>query len=84
MGSENDPMAVVDSKCQVRGIRNLRIVDSSIMPRITNGNLNAPTIMLAEKAADIILGKAPLTPATVEPWLDPHWEDRQRQNSPIR
>ena len=84
MGAENDPMAVVDPECRVRGIANLRVVDSSIMPSITNGNLNAPTIMLAEKAADIILGREPLAAATVNPWIDPQWQHRQRQNSPRR
>lgn len=53
----NDPMAVVDSECRVRGIQGLRVVDASIFPHITNGNLNAPTIMTAEKAADAILGR---------------------------
>ena len=55
-----DPLAVVDAQCRVIGMAGLRIVDASIMPQITNGNLNAPTIMLAEKAADIILGREPL------------------------
>jgi choline dehydrogenase len=50
-------MAVVDSECRVRGIQGLRVVDASIFPHITNGNLNAPTIMTAEKAADAILGR---------------------------
>ncbi|MEH6550175.1 MAG: choline dehydrogenase [Pseudomonadales bacterium] len=84
MGAEDDPMAVVDPECRVRGIQGLRVVDSSIMPRITNGNLNAPTIMLAEKAADIILGRTPLAAAKVEPWVDPQWQHRQRQKTPAR
>ncbi|EAW31913.1 choline dehydrogenase [marine gamma proteobacterium HTCC2143] len=84
MGASDDPLAVVDSHCRVRGITNLRVVDSSIMPRITNGNLNAPTIMLAEKAADIILGVEPLTAATVDPWIDQQWQQRQRQKPPAR
>ncbi len=57
MGNPDDPLAVVDPECRVRGLNQLRLVDSSVFPSITNGNLNAPTIMLAERAADIILGK---------------------------
>ena len=57
MGSTSDNMAVVDSQCRVMGLDNLRVVDSSIMPSVASGNLNAPTIMLAERAADIIKGK---------------------------
>jgi choline dehydrogenase len=57
MGSRNDPMAVVDPEARVYGLEALRVIDSSIMPSITTGNLNAPTIMVAEKAADLVLGK---------------------------
>jgi len=63
MGKESDEMAVVDSKCRVYGTQSLRIVDASIIPSVPSGNLNAPTIALAEKAADIILGReSPVEP----------------------
>lgn len=84
MGADNDPMAVLDSQCQVRGVEALRVVDSSIFPTITNGNLNAPTIMVAEKAADMILGQAPLPPADVDVWIDPDWQQRQRSGEARR
>ncbi len=64
MGASGDPMAVVDPQTRVHGIDGLRVVDSSIMPSVTTGNLNAPTIMLAEKAADHILGRPMLAPST--------------------
>ncbi len=76
MGS--DDMAVVDASCRVIGLEALRIVDSSIMPSIVTGNLNAPTIMLAEKAADIIAGRQPLEPLDVPVYAAPDWENRQR------
>ncbi len=56
----NDDMAVVDNRCRVRGIENLRVVDASVMPTLIGGNTNAPTIMIAEKISDDMLGKAPL------------------------
>jgi len=78
MGSPRDPLAVVDPEARVIGLEGLRVVDSSIMPVITNGNLNAPTIMLAEKAADHIRGR-PLLPPSEAPWYTaPNWERAQR------
>ncbi len=78
MGAVKDKLAVVDPECRVIGIDNLRVVDSSIMPQVTNGNLNAPTIMIGEKASDHILGKHPLPPSNLEPWINPAWEISQR------
>ena len=73
-----DELAVVDSQTNVHGIEGLRVVDSSIFPTIPNGNLNAPTIMVAEKAADIILGKPTLPPQNVSVDIHPHWQTEQR------
>lgn len=78
MGAAGDPMAVVDSETRVIGVEGLRVVDSSIMPSITNGNLNAPTVMIAEKAADHILGRARLAPIDAPFHVAPDWETRQR------
>ncbi len=78
MGRVGDPLAVVDSEGRVFGIESLRVVDSSIMPSITNGNLNAPTIMLAEKLADQIRGRPPL-PASTAPFFESaSWRTQQR------
>jgi len=78
MGAKDDPLAVVDSECRVIGVDGLRLADSSIFPRITNGNLNAPSIMMGEKAADHILGRGMLPAENDEPWIHPDWETAQR------
>jgi choline dehydrogenase len=78
MGSADDPLAVVDPETRVIGVQNLRVVDSSIMPSITTGNLNAPTIMLAEKAADHIRGAGMLPRASAPYYLAQNWQQTQR------
>ena len=57
MGPASDPMAVVDSALRVHGVDRLRVVDASIMPQVTTGTTNAPTLMIAEKAVGLILGR---------------------------
>ncbi|GLT17006.1 oxygen-dependent choline dehydrogenase [Vibrio zhanjiangensis] len=84
MGADDDPMAVLDAQCRVRGIEGLRVVDSSIFPTIPNGNLNAPTIMVAERAADLILGKPLMAAKDLPVWIAPDWEEKQRINTPVR
>ena len=78
MGSAADPMAVVDHHCRVFGLEALWVADSSIMPQVPNGNLNAPTLMIGEKASDHILGRDPLAPSNLEPWINPAWQTSQR------
>ena len=65
MGTDNDDTAVVDPALRVRGATGLRVVDASVMPYMTRGNINAPVVMIAEKAADLIRGHDPLPPANV-------------------
>jgi len=79
-----DAMSVVDPQTRVQGIEGLRVVDSSIFPTIPNGNLNAPTIMVAERAADIIRGRTLLTPVNAEVTLATNWQEQQRSNAPKR
>ena len=76
-----DDMAVVDSTTRVHGIEALRVVDSSIFPTITNGNLNSPTIMLAERAADIIKGKGMLEASNASIGLGQDWQTLQRSTT---
>ncbi len=78
MGDANDPMAVVDPETRVIGVEGLRVADSSIFPRVTNGNTNGPSIMVGEKAADHILQRNPLAPSNDRPWMHPEWETAQR------
>ena len=78
MGRADDPRAVVDPECRVIGVERLRVADSSVFPRITNGNLNAPSIMVGEKVADHVLGRAPLAPENAGWWQHPAWETAQR------
>lgn len=78
MGALDDPEAVVGPDTRVIGVEGLRVADSSIMPTITTGNLNAPTIMLAEKAADHIGGACPLPPSNAPFHRAPRWETAQR------
>jgi choline dehydrogenase len=78
MGRPDDPLAVVDSETKVIGIDGLRVVDSSVMPSITTGNLNAPTIMIGEKGADHILGRPLLAPSNAPVYEAPDWRTSQR------
>ena len=78
-----NPLAVLDPDCRVRGIDRLRVVDSSMFPTITNGNLNAPTIAAAERAADLIRGR-PAETSPAEYWIDERWQERQRPGEPRR
>jgi choline dehydrogenase len=78
MGAADDRGAVVDAEARVHGIGGLRVVDASIMPSITNGNLNAPTIMIAEKCADHILGRGPLPALDAATYVAPNWRTAQR------
>jgi choline dehydrogenase len=78
MGAADDSGAVVDPECKVIGVDGLRVADSSIFPRITNGNLNGPSILVGEKASDHILGKPALAAENAEPWISPRWREAQR------
>lgn len=74
----HDDMAVVDGQGRVHGVNALRVVDASIMPVIVSGNLNVPTIMMAEKLADAIRGRPSLPPSHIPCWVHPAWQTQQR------
>ena len=78
MGEPADPMAIVDPETRVIGLEGLRVVDTSIIPQITTGNLNAPAIMIGEKASDLILGREPLPASNAPYFIAPDWQTRQR------
>ncbi len=78
MGRADDKMAVVDPEGRVIGVDGLRVADSSIFPQITNGNLNAPSIMVGEKMSDHLLDKVALPKANDRPWIHPQWATAQR------
>jgi choline dehydrogenase len=78
LGRRDDPLAVVDPQARVIGVERLRVADSSVFPQITNGNLNAPSIMVGEKAADHILGREPLPRSNLAPWENPRWQVSDR------
>ncbi|WP_050929350.1 choline dehydrogenase [Aestuariivita boseongensis] len=78
MGRADDPQAVVDPEGRVIGVDGLRVADSSIFPRITNGNLNGPSILVGEKMSDHILGRDPLPRANDRPWVHSDWQTAQR------
>jgi choline dehydrogenase len=78
-----DSMAVVDPDLRVIGLKKLRIVDSSVFPTVPNGNLNGPTMMVAERGADIIKGVTEPS-ISLKVYTDPHWQNRQREGTPQR
>jgi choline dehydrogenase len=78
MGLATDAMAVVDAEGRVHGLEALRVIDASIMPNVVSGNLNAPTIMMAEKLADTVLGLAPLPRSEAKVYIAPNYETSQR------
>ena len=79
-----DAMAVVDPELRVHGLNNIRVIDSSIFPTIPNGNLNAPTMMVAERGADIVRGNIQSPASSVEVYIDPNWQERQKEGVAVR
>ncbi|MBL09799.1 MAG: choline dehydrogenase [Acidiferrobacteraceae bacterium] len=83
IGLDEDSGAVLDSECRVKGLESLRVVDSSVFPVITNGNINAPTIMVAERVADMIKGIEMSSQMKEQVWIDHNWKTQQRtEHSP--
>ena len=79
-----DRLAVVDPELRVHGIEGLRVIDASIMPQVTTGNLNAPSIMIGEKGADLVKGVTPLPKSEAPFWVAPDWQTKQRTGTPVR
>jgi choline dehydrogenase len=79
-----DALSVVDPELRVHGLNNIRVIDSSIFPTIPNGNLNAPTMMVAERGADLIKGNVQSPESFVEVYIDPHWQERQKEGVSVR
>ncbi|KOF14358.1 choline dehydrogenase [Ensifer adhaerens] len=78
MGRSDDPNAVIDSELRVRGVEGLRVADASIMPVVVTSNLNASAMMIGERAADLCLGRAQLSPSNEPYWINPNWQTMQR------
>ncbi len=78
-----DGLSVVDSQCRVHGLEGLRVADASTMPIIPSCNLNCPTIMIGEKAADLIAGREPMPTSNLPYYVDPEWESRQRDRDTV-
>jgi len=74
----HNDMAVVDGAARVFGVQSLRVVDASIMPQVVSGNLNVPTIMMAEKLADVIRGRRALSASDAPVFVHPHYLTQQR------